>query len=129
MDYCIQTQGLSKHFKGVTALKSVNMNVKLGEIYGFLGPNGAGKSTVFKLLMALLKPDAGKIMRQAETLSQGLNGFFRQTGSIIENPYFYEDLSGYENLKIHARYMGYYVENDAQTKIKDILRLVHLSDT
>ena len=94
MDYCIQTQGLSKHFKGVTALKSVNMNVKLGEIYGFLGPNGAGKSTVFKLLMALLKPDAGKIMRQAETLSQGLNGFFRQTGSIIENPYFYEDLSG-----------------------------------
>lgn len=76
MDYCIQTQGLSKHFKGVTALKSVNMNVKLGEIYGFLGPNGAGKSTVFKLLMALLKPDAGENYASSRNSVSGVKWLF-----------------------------------------------------
>jgi len=48
----INTQGLTKTFKGVNALQSLNLTVARNSIFGFLGPNGAGKSTTIKLLLA-----------------------------------------------------------------------------
>jgi ABC-2 type transport system ATP-binding protein len=49
MSYIIQTNQLTKTYKGKDVVKNVNMKVKKGEIYGFLGPNGAGKTTVMKM--------------------------------------------------------------------------------
>ena len=52
----INTQGLTKTFKGVNALQSLNLTVRKNSIFGFLGPNGAGKTTTIKLLLGLAKP-------------------------------------------------------------------------
>jgi len=59
--YILQTQGLTKEFKGFTAVDDVNLNVQRHQIHALIGPNGAGKTTVFNLLTKFLQPTRGKI--------------------------------------------------------------------
>lgn len=59
MDIAIRTQHLSKKYGDFTALSSLNLEVKKGEILGYLGPNGAGKSTTIRLILGLIKPTGG----------------------------------------------------------------------
>jgi ABC-2 type transport system ATP-binding protein len=56
----VSVVGLTKRFGSVTALDRLDLEVRTGEVHGFLGPNGAGKSTLLRLLLALLRPDAGR---------------------------------------------------------------------
>ncbi len=60
-DIILQTQGLTKEFKGFAAVQDVNLNVKRGTIHALIGPNGAGKTTVFNLLTKFLQPTSGSI--------------------------------------------------------------------
>lgn len=60
-DYIIETDGLTKEFKGFTAVKSVSLKVRRGSIHALIGPNGAGKTTVFNLLTKFLEPSRGTI--------------------------------------------------------------------
>jgi ABC-type branched-subunit amino acid transport system ATPase component len=55
----IRTQGLSKTYDGIEALKSLALEVPAKSIFAFLGPNGAGKTTTIKLLLGLTRPTAG----------------------------------------------------------------------
>ena len=58
----LQTQDLSKCYGDFYALKSLNMHIAPGEVYGLLGPNGAGKSTALRLIMGFLQPSSGKAL-------------------------------------------------------------------
>jgi ABC-2 type transport system ATP-binding protein len=58
-DLMIETNGLTKSFKGQPALRGLDLRVPTGSIFGFLGRNGAGKTTTIKTLMGLLRPDSG----------------------------------------------------------------------
>lgn len=60
-NYILETQGLTKEFKGFTAVDTVNLKVRRHEIHALIGPNGAGKTTVFNLLTKFLIPTRGKI--------------------------------------------------------------------
>ena len=60
MEWVIDIQGLSKRYRGVTALQSLDLKVPRNSIFGFLGPNGAGKTTTIKLLLGLIRPTAGR---------------------------------------------------------------------
>jgi ABC-2 type transport system ATP-binding protein len=59
VDAAISISGLVKRFGDVTALDGLDLEVRTGEVHGFLGPNGAGKSTTIRVLLGLLRPDAG----------------------------------------------------------------------
>ena len=56
----IETRGLSVRFGDVPGILDLDLEVGVGEVYGFLGPNGAGKSTTIRLLLDLLRPDSGE---------------------------------------------------------------------
>ena len=60
----IELTNVSKSYNRgkVKAVDDLNLTVKPGEIFGFLGPNGAGKTTTIKMLVGLLRPDAGRVM-------------------------------------------------------------------
>ncbi|MDW0108756.1 ABC transporter ATP-binding protein [Sporosarcina aquimarina] len=55
----VDVKGLTKTFGKFTALDGVDLEVKKGEVFGFIGPNGAGKSTMIRVLLGMLKRDAG----------------------------------------------------------------------
>jgi ABC-2 type transport system ATP-binding protein len=57
----IDIQGLVKTFGSVRALDGLDLAVRTGEVHGFLGPNGAGKSTTIRVLLGLLRKDAGEV--------------------------------------------------------------------
>jgi ABC-2 type transport system ATP-binding protein len=59
MTAIIEVQGLTKSYSGKRGITNVSFQVEEGEVFGFLGPNGAGKTTTIRLLMALLRGDAG----------------------------------------------------------------------
>jgi branched-chain amino acid transport system ATP-binding protein len=59
--YILQTQGLTKEFRGFAAIKNVDLKVKHGTIHALIGPNGAGKTTCFNLITKFLPPTAGTI--------------------------------------------------------------------
>jgi branched-chain amino acid transport system ATP-binding protein len=61
MDYIIETQGLTKEFKGFVAVNDVNLKVRRGTIHALIGPNGAGKTTCFNLITKFLPPTRGTI--------------------------------------------------------------------
>ena len=54
--------GLRKRYGRRTAVDGVSLSVGRGEVVGLLGPNGAGKTTVIKMLLGLVRPDAGEVM-------------------------------------------------------------------
>jgi len=61
-DTILETHGLTRQFKGFTAVNGVNLRVARGSIHALIGPNGAGKTTCFNLLTKFLEPSAGRIV-------------------------------------------------------------------
>ena len=57
----IDIKGLTKSYGKTRALNSLDLKVEKGEIYGFIGPNGAGKTTTIRILLGLLRKDAGEV--------------------------------------------------------------------
>lgn len=68
-DIVLQTQGLTKEFRGFTAVKDVNLNVRRGSIHALIGPNGAGKTTCFNLITKFLAPSAGRIFYEGRDIT------------------------------------------------------------
>ena len=60
-DYILETDGLTKEFRGFVAVKDVRLRVRRGSIHALIGPNGAGKTTCFNLLTHFLVPTRGRI--------------------------------------------------------------------
>jgi branched-chain amino acid transport system ATP-binding protein len=69
-EYILQTQGLTKEFKGFTAVKNVGLNVRRGTIHALIGPNGAGKTTCFNLITKFLQPSAGRILYKGRDITR-----------------------------------------------------------
>ncbi len=61
-EYVLQTHGLTKEFRGFTAVKNVSLKVRRGSIHALIGPNGAGKTTCFNLITKFLQPTSGRIL-------------------------------------------------------------------
>jgi branched-chain amino acid transport system ATP-binding protein len=70
VDCILETQELTKEFKGFVAVDKVNLRVKRGSIHALIGPNGAGKTTCFNLLTKFLIPTSGKIMFDGRDITQ-----------------------------------------------------------
>jgi branched-chain amino acid transport system ATP-binding protein len=65
----LETQNLTREFKGFVAVNNVNLKVRRGSIHALIGPNGAGKTTVFNLLTRFLEPTRGTILYNGEDIS------------------------------------------------------------
>lgn len=102
----IFTQQLSRRYRDIVAVNQVTLQVPQSSIYGFLGPNGAGKTTTIRLLLQLIRPDAGVVRVLGLTLPKQRQAILRQVGTLVEMPSLYPHLTGYENLDITRRLLG-----------------------
>jgi ABC-2 type transport system ATP-binding protein len=99
----IQTQSITFQYKNKEAvLSGIDLEVPSGAVFGLLGQNGAGKTTLLKLLLGLLRPQAGTISLLGKTPENKL--LFHQVGNVIEGPHLYHHLTGRQNLEIFAIY-------------------------
>lgn len=117
----IRTEGLSFNFGSQQVVKSLNLQVPEGSIYGFLGPNGAGKTTTIKLLLNLLKTQYGSIHIFEQELQKNRISILSQVGALIEQPAIYHHLSGRENLLNRALLLQVPAK-----RVDEMLNLVHL---
>jgi ABC-2 type transport system ATP-binding protein len=121
----IKLTNLTKVYGNLTAVKSIDLEVKAGEIFGFLGPNGAGKTTTIKMMAGLLQPSGGSV---------SIGGFDVQkeplrakaiTGFIPDRPYLYEKLTAGEFMRFVAEL---YTMPTADSRIDELLSLFGLTD-
>ncbi|WEV47350.1 ABC transporter ATP-binding protein [Bifidobacterium sp. ESL0690] len=106
----VATQNLVKTYGDFKAVDGLNLKVPMGGVYGLLGPNGAGKSTTMKLLLGLTSPTSGQMWMLGQQIDSKRGGNNRiqpgRVGSMIEGPSFYPGLSGLDNCRMVADYLG-----------------------
>jgi len=123
MEYIITTEQLTKKYKNFVSVNNVSLHIRKGSIYGFLGPNGAGKSTTMKMLLGLTAPTKGSFVIDGRHFPEDRIDILKETGSFIESPSFYANLTGRENLDIIRRILGL-----PETSVDDALELVGLEE-
>ncbi len=102
----IETVGLTRRFGRRTAVEAVSMTVPERAVYGFLGRNGAGKTTTLKMLLGLIRPDAGTARVSGVDVVRDRLGAARRVGALLEAHGFYGNLSGRENLDLTRTLLG-----------------------
>ena len=116
----LQIKNLQKGFKDTQVVNLSSLSVQQGEIYGFLGPNGAGKTTTMKMILSLISPTAGDIEVFGQSIGTDKQ-YLNQIGSMIEEPSYYPNLTGYENLLVFQKILGFDKKN-----IQETLKIVGL---
>jgi ABC-2 type transport system ATP-binding protein len=102
----LEVSGVTKSFGERRAVDGVSFAVNQGEILGLLGPNGSGKSTLMKIIVGILKPDAGAIQVLGNEVTKDPTAVKRIVGFVPESPRLYEFLSGIEYLDFVADVHG-----------------------
>ena len=101
-DYILETQNLTKDFKGFTAVSDVNLKVKSGSIHALIGPNGAGKTTVFNLITKFLPATSGKIIFKGDDITHEAPAVTARRGFIrsFQISATFPHLTAMENVRI-----------------------------
>jgi len=102
----IATRALTKHYRDVTAVDTLDLDVRRGEIYGFLGRNGAGKTTTIRMLLGLIRPTSGDLTVLGRRIVPGETRVFGRIGYLVESASAYPNLTVRENLDIQRRLTG-----------------------
>lgn len=143
-DHLLQIIDLTKYFGGLSAVDSLNMFIKKGEILALIGPNGAGKTTVFNLITGFLRPLSGKLIYKGKDITnlkphqKVIKGITRSFQANI----LFMDKTVRENvlLGFHCHYRtGFFKEvlhtkssrkerAEIEGKTDELLRFMHLRD-
>jgi len=119
----LKVVNLTKEYGERKAVDNINFSIKKGEIFGFVGANGAGKSTTMKIITGLAKPTSGEVFIDGKRLSSNFESCSAKVGSMIETPFFYPYLTGFQNLKYFAKLSGSY----KRARVIEIANLVGLT--
>lgn len=124
---CISISGLTKAFGSLVAVDHLHLEVMRGDIFGFLGTNGSGKTTTIRMLLGLIKPDAGHIRLFGLDATRHRDAIVPRLGAMIEMPVFYPYLSGMDNLRTVAAASGMQLGRSNEKRIGEVLDLIDLS--
>ena len=92
----IRFSEIKKQYGDFSALKSINLDISRGELFGFLGPNGAGKTTLIRILTGIIKPSSGKVFVGPFDLYAEPDKAKSMLGYVPDRPYLYEKLTPLE---------------------------------
>ncbi|MFJ9691976.1 alpha/beta fold hydrolase [Kitasatospora sp. NPDC101183] len=123
----LQITGLSKRYKGSQdryAVRELGFRVEQGQVLGLLGPNGAGKTTTLRMLMGLIRPDAGEIRIFGHLVRAGAPVLSR-VGAFVEGAGFLPHLSGRANLRLYWQATG---RPEADARFEEALAIAGLGE-
>lgn len=124
----VESEGLVRHYGPVQALAGLSLSLQPGPT-GLLGPNGAGKTTLIKVLLGLLRPDAGgvRVAREDPSTPAGRRSIRRAVGYMPEGDCLLPDLSGLEIVSTLGRLTGLSRE-DALSRSHEVLDYVGIEE-
>jgi ABC-type multidrug transport system ATPase subunit len=120
----LSTHGLTKDFKKLRAVDSLDLEVRRGDVFGFLGPNGAGKSTTIRLIFGLLYPTQGHVEVLGHQVPRDRKEALRHVGGFVDDPTFYGNMSARRNLLMIGSMNG----KVSEKRIAEVLEAVGLAD-
>lgn len=121
----ISANQISKSFHKKEIIKTLNLEVKEGTIFGLIGPSGGGKTTIIKMLIGMLPSDSGEITVLDETVPN-YNLLFK-IGYMAQSDALYTDLTGFENLHFFGQ-MYNLKKKKLNERIQYAAKLVDLLD-
>jgi ABC-2 type transport system ATP-binding protein len=101
-DFAIETDGLTKRYGDRTAVDSLSLRIRRGEIFGLLGPNGAGKTTTILMLLGLTEPSGGFARVDGLDPRRDPLAVKRRVGYLPDDVGFYDDVTARDNLQYTA---------------------------
>jgi ABC-2 type transport system ATP-binding protein len=104
----VEVENLVKRYRkaAVNAVDGVSFAVNAGEVFALLGPNGAGKTTTISILTTTLAPTSGTVRMAGHDIRTSAAAVRREVGIIFQNPSLDMNLSGEENVRLHAVLYG-----------------------
>lgn len=116
----LEIHGLRKCYGSRLILDNLDLQVEQGDIYGFLGPNGAGKTTTLRSVLGLVHFQEGTVILNGYDITKDFKKAIRKVGAVVETPRFYENYSGYTNLKL----MADFYPGISRHRIHEVLEIV-----
>ena len=118
----ITTKGLTKVFGHFTAVDSLNLDIKGGELFGLLGPNGAGKTTTVRMLCTLIDPTRGTANVAGYDIREQAAEVRRNIGVVSEGVSLYKDLTIEENLRLFSTLYDL-PRTKAEARIRELMEM------
>jgi ABC-2 type transport system ATP-binding protein len=118
----ITTKGLTKVFGHFTAVDTLNLDVKGGELFGLLGPNGAGKTTTVRMLCTLIDPTRGTANVAGYDIREQAAEVRRNIGVVSEGVSLYKDLTIEENLRLFSTLYDL-PRTKAEARIRELMEM------
>lgn len=126
-DIIIETTELTKCYGDLTAVNSLSLSIRRGEVFGLLGPNGAGKTTTTLMLLGLTELTSGKARIGQHDCTRDPIAVKRMVGYLPDSVGFYGDMTGRQNLRFTGRLNGL-GGNALEARINGLLRRVGLEE-
>lgn len=120
----IEVRGLSKSYKNNPVLKDLSFTVQEGEFLSLLGPSGCGKTTLLRILLGLLAPDAGQILKDGSDITATPTAK-RGMGIVFQDYALFENMTVLRNVAYALKFHGVQKE-DAQRKVAEMICAVGL---
>ena len=124
----LEVRGATKTYRRrgkpvLRALDGLDLHVDAGGVHGFLGPNGSGKTTTIRVLLGLVRADAGELRLLGEPVPAALPSVLGSVGALVETPLFFPTFSGRLNLQLLAETAGL-----SRARVEECLEIVDLRD-
>lgn len=123
----LQISNLQKRFGDKEVLKGLNLSVPEKSIFGFIGQNGAGKTTTMKMVLGLMRPEAGEILVAGEKVRYGQTPTNRHIGYLPDVPEYYSFMTSTEYLAFCGEITGMRRE-EIKSRVKELLDVVGLGN-
>jgi ABC-2 type transport system ATP-binding protein len=115
----IRITEVKKSYRGVEALRGIDLSIAEGELFGFIGPDGAGKTTLMRAMCTLIRPDEGHILIRGLDVTKNVSRMRSSVGYMPQRFSLYRDLSVEQNLRFYADLFG--VRRDERDRLMEEL--------
>lgn len=122
-DAVLEISELTKRYRKRVVVNGLSLTVGRGDIYGFLGQNGAGKSTTMRMALGLVRQTSGRIHLLGQEIPRHAVRALARVGAMIEAPAFYDNFSGWQNLRMLSAMSG----GASRERIERVLEIVSLT--
>jgi ABC-2 type transport system ATP-binding protein len=102
----VELRGVRREFRGGAGVHGVDLAIAAGEIHALVGLNGAGKTTLMRLMLGMLRPDAGEVRIDGVALAELPASAWSRVGHLVEQALAYGELDVRDNLRLAARLHG-----------------------